>query len=83
MWTAGMVGRTVATIAAIGLVALPTVGAQSPSTMSPGAVSGLAPAGDVVQAGNFIHMVADVDRTVAFYTMLLGGEANGRYNEGP
>jgi predicted enzyme related to lactoylglutathione lyase len=38
---------------------------------------GAAPAGDVVGAGNFIHVVADLDRTMAFYGALLGVEPNG------
>jgi len=84
MWTAGMIGRTVAAIAVIGLVAPLTVGAQSPSTMSHWRrLGGLAPAGEVDQVGNFIYMVADIERTVAFYNLLLGVEANGRYNEEP
>jgi catechol 2,3-dioxygenase-like lactoylglutathione lyase family enzyme len=72
MWTAGMVGRRVATIAAIGLVALPTVAAAQNRGRG-----GPAPAGDVVGAGNFIHVVGDLDRTVAFYTTLLGVKPNG------
>jgi len=67
-----MVGRRVAAIAVIGLVALPIVAAaQAPGRGGP------APAGDVVGAGNFIHVVADLDRTVAFYSTLLGVKPNG------
>jgi predicted enzyme related to lactoylglutathione lyase len=36
-----------------------------------------APAGDVVNSGNFIHIVEDLDRTLAFYQELLGAEPNG------
>lgn len=72
MWTPGMVGRTVAAIVVIGLVALPTgTAAQNRGRGGP------APAGDVVGAGNFIHVVANLDRTVAFYTTLLGAKPNG------
>src|ERR1039457_6752461 len=79
-----MIGRTVVAMAVIGLVAPFTVGAQSPSTMSHWRkLGGLAPAGDVVEVGNLIYMVSDIERTVAFYNLLLGVEANGRYNEEP
>jgi predicted enzyme related to lactoylglutathione lyase len=68
-WAAGMIGRTVAALVLVGLMASPTVAvAQNPP--------GFAPAGDVVGAGNFIHMVADMERTVGFYTILLGVQAN-------
>jgi catechol 2,3-dioxygenase-like lactoylglutathione lyase family enzyme len=59
----------VATIMMVVLAASPTVAsAQTPA--------GFAPAGDVAGAGNFIHMVADMERTVGFYTILLGVQAN-------
>jgi predicted enzyme related to lactoylglutathione lyase len=71
-------------MAVIGLVAPSTGGAQSPSTMSHWRkLGGLAPAGDVVEVGNLIYMVSNIERTVAFYNLLLGVEANGRYNEEP
>jgi catechol 2,3-dioxygenase-like lactoylglutathione lyase family enzyme len=68
-WMAGMIGRTVAALALVGLMASATVAvAQTPP--------GFAPAGEVAGAGNFIHMVGDMERTVGFYTILLGVQAN-------
>lgn len=37
----------------------------------------VAPAGDVVASGNFIHIVENLDRTLAFYQDLLGAEPRG------
>ncbi len=34
-------------------------------------------AGDVLGSGNYIHIVEDLDRTLAFYQELLGAEPNG------
>jgi catechol 2,3-dioxygenase-like lactoylglutathione lyase family enzyme len=70
MWTAGF-GRAAAVIAVIGLVTLPRIGAAQ------GGNQAGAPAGDVVGVGTFIHIVADLDRTVAFYSALLGVKPNG------
>jgi predicted enzyme related to lactoylglutathione lyase len=39
--------------------------------------SQLATAADVVGSGNYIHIVEDLDRTLAFYQDLLGAEPNG------
>jgi len=36
-----------------------------------------APAGDVLGSGNYIHIVENLDRTLAFYQDLLGAEPNG------
>jgi predicted enzyme related to lactoylglutathione lyase len=44
---------------------------------------GFAPPGDVVGAGNFIHMVADMERTVGFYTILLGVQPNDEAKNWP
>ena len=38
----------------------------------PWAQTAAVPAGDVIGAGNFIHIVGDVDRSVAFYQNVLG-----------
>jgi catechol 2,3-dioxygenase-like lactoylglutathione lyase family enzyme len=75
-WMAGMIGRTVAALGLIVLMAAPTV------TVAQNRV-GFAPAGDVVGAGNFIHMVADMERTVGFYTTLLGVQANDEARNWP
>lgn len=70
--TAGTVGRAVVAIVFVALIGLPTrTVAQNAGQGGP------APAGDVVGAGNYIHVVADLDRTVAFYRTLLGVEPNG------
>ncbi len=76
MRTAGMIGPTVAALVVMGVMASPTVGLAQNRI-------GLAPAGDVVGAGNFIHMVADIERTVGFYTTLLGVQANDEARNWP
>lgn len=65
------IGRRAAAIAVIGLITLPGF------TAAQGRQAGPAPAGDVVAVGTFIHVVADLDRTVAFYSTLLGVKPNG------
>jgi len=72
MWTGRLIGRTVTAIVSIAMVGLPTLAAGQNRG---GPVE--APAGDVVAVGNFIHVVTDLDRTVAFYTTLLGVGPNG------
>jgi catechol 2,3-dioxygenase-like lactoylglutathione lyase family enzyme len=37
-----------------------------------------APAGEVMSAGNFIHVIGNLDRTIAFYRDVLGLELNGQ-----
>jgi catechol 2,3-dioxygenase-like lactoylglutathione lyase family enzyme len=71
MKTAGLVGQTVKVAAVMALLALPTVAAAQNRGGGP------APAGDVVGAGNYIHVVANLDRTIAFYRTVLGVEPNG------
>jgi len=42
-----------------------------------GSQSPVAPAGDVLGSGNYIHIVEDLDRTLAFYQDILGVGPNG------
>ncbi len=80
-WTAGMIGLTVAALGSIGLMASPTVAvAQNRVGLAP---AGDAPAGDVVGAVDFIHMVADLQRTVGFYTILLGVQPDDEVSNFP
>jgi len=59
-------------------VALAIVGLALPGvSRAQNAPAGPAPAGDVVGVGTYIHVVADLEQTVAFYRALLGVEPNG------
>jgi catechol 2,3-dioxygenase-like lactoylglutathione lyase family enzyme len=69
--TARTIQRAVAAVALVGLVGLST------AIVAQNRQGGPAPAGDVVGAGNYIHVVSDLNRTVAFYQTLLGVEPNG------
>jgi hypothetical protein len=70
--TAGTVGRLAAGVMIVGFVMM------SGTTRAQGAPDGPAPGGDVVNVGTYIHVVADLDRTVAFYRTLLGIDPNCR-----
>jgi len=75
-WTAGIVGRAMAALGLVALMASPTLAVAQNRV-------GFAPAGDVVGAGNFVHMVADMERTVLFYTVLLGVQPNDEARNWP
>ena len=76
--TSGVAGRMVAA------VVLASVAALSPVALAQNrGRGGPAPAGEVVGAGNYIHVVADLDRTVAFYRTLLGVDPNGGVTNRP
>ena len=51
-------------------------GGQQPAAPVPGA----APAGSVLGVGTYIHLVSDVNNSIAFYSELLGAAPNGRGN---
>ena len=51
-------------------------GGQQPAAPVPGA----APAGSVLGVGTYIHLVSDVNNSIAFYSELLGAAPNGRAN---
>lgn len=75
-WTTGIVGRVVAALGLVALMASPTLAVAQNRV-------GFAPAGEVVGAGNLIHMVTDMERTVLFYTVLLGVQANDEAKNWP
>ena len=54
-------------------------GPQPPAPPVPGA----APAGVVLGVGTYIHLVSDVNNSVAFYSELLGAMPNGNAPAGP
>ncbi len=83
MRTVGRIRRTVTATALMGLVALPAIGvAQNPPTAGLTQPAGQG-AGDVVSVGPFLHMVADIERSVAFYTALLGVQPNDEARNWP
>ena len=47
------------------------------------AQTGLTPPGEVIGVGNFIHIVADVDKSLAFYHDVLGMDLQGQPPAGP
>lgn len=70
--------KYVATVIAIGVVAVSLAAqqGQAPAPPAPGA----APAGDVLGVGTYIHLVSDVNASIAFYSEVLGAMPNGRGN---